>query len=334
MLQTMINDDSITLRKLTAIKQDRMLACEALQRRLRKTVPIYDLCTSLELQSVELPAEMVLNKAHCHVAVRDVADRRRLSGVVFHRYRQPFSAVVVARRFQCVAVIDVWMHYARFLSVEGLVILLDNMTRRDRHLRRTTMEEVRRELERAGSFPGRRKCIQALRLAREHTDSSWETKGRLALMRYGLPCPSVNYPVPVGSRKILLDMAYPEWKIGIEYDGGHHAMQWKEDNKRREKLERQGWRIVKVFVEDLVSEVAEENLAVRVADAIAQVAGKSYPLTSRQTLERLSDGRRWRYGTLQCWIPSSGRDREDDLSEYDRAMEVEAAGQLMAGEPE
>lgn len=311
-----------------------MAVCDALQHRLRRTIPVYDLCTSLELQSVELPPEATLNKAHCHVAVRDVADRRRLSGVVFHRYRRPFATVMVARRFRCVAVIDVWMHYARFLSIEGLVILLDNMTRRDGRMRRTTLEEVRRELERAGSFQGRHKCVRALRLARERTDSSWETKGRLALMRYGLPCPSVNYPVLAESRKMLLDMAYPEWKIGIEYDGGHHAMQWKDDNRRREKLERQGWRIITIFVEDLASESAEEGAARRVADAIEQVTEKPCPLTDRQSLEQLSDGRRWRYKTLQCRVPSLPEaDGESDLAGYDRIMEEESAGQRMSGEP-
>ena len=291
---------SIALRQLTTVKQNRMLACEAMQQRLRTTTPVYDLCTSLELQSVELPSELMLDKAKFHVAIRSHAEKRHLIHTVSHCYGNDFDVVVVARRFRCVSIPDVWMHYARFLSLKELVVLTESLTRRDRRLKKTTLEHLRRTLEQSGRFPGKRKCFQALRLAREDTDSSHETRGRLALMQYGLPCPEVNYPVKLTRTTVLLDMAYPEWRICIEYDGRHHALQWKDDNTRREQLERKGWKVIKLFAEDLSNDSSEERTAHRVAQTIEQVTGKTFPLTPRQTLERLSDGRRWRHNTLQC----------------------------------
>lgn len=51
----------------------------------------------------------------------------------------------------------------------------------------------------------------ALQFMREGTDSSQESRCRIALIRNGLPCPKVNWKVRLNNGKItLLDMAYPE----------------------------------------------------------------------------------------------------------------------------
>ena len=76
---------------------------------------------------------------------------------------------------------------------------------------------------------------RALRLMRENTDSSQETRSRIVLLRYGLPCPEVNYAIRLKgySHVFFADMAYPDLKIIIEYDGRHHASRWLADSKRR-----------------------------------------------------------------------------------------------------
>lgn len=62
----------------------------------------------------------------------------------------------------------------------------------------------------------------ALQFMREGTDSSQESRCRIALIRNGLPCPQVNWKVRLNNGKIvLLDMAYPDIKVAIEYDGRH-----------------------------------------------------------------------------------------------------------------
>ena len=45
------------------------------------------------------------------------------------------------------------------------------------------------------------------------------------------------------------DMAYPDLKIIIEYDGRHHASRWLADSKRREALEDEGWLYIQVTAE-------------------------------------------------------------------------------------
>ena len=57
----------------------------------------------------------------------------------------------------------------------------------------------------------------ALQFMREGTDSSQESRCRIALIRNGLPCPQVNWKVRLNNGKIaLLDMAYPDMKVAIE----------------------------------------------------------------------------------------------------------------------
>ena len=112
--------------------------------------------------------------------------------------------------------------------------------RRDGRLRRTTIEELTAYLDSAREFTeavfeetGRRpnmfrgyaNCRRALRVIQEGTDSSMETRTRLVPLKYGIDAPCVNYKIGVKrlNRAVYLDLAYPEYKICIEFDGGHHA---------------------------------------------------------------------------------------------------------------
>lgn len=102
---------------------------------------------------------------------------------------------------------------------------------------------------------GIRKMQHALQFMREGTDSSQESRCRIALIRNGLPCPKVNWKVRLNNGKIaLLDMAYPDIKVAIEYDGRHHAGQWLADSKRREALEDDGWAYIQVTAENLMND--------------------------------------------------------------------------------
>ena len=142
-------------------------------------------------------------------------------------------------------------------------------------------------------FRGYEKCRRALLLARAGTDSSMETRTHLALLRYGLDCPQVNYPIFVGNgtRPIHLDLAYPEFKICIEYESSHHAGQWLNDARRRQMIEDAGWKYIQVTKLDIGDEAGEEALARRVAERIQEVTGKTVQLTTRQTIRQVSDAR-------------------------------------------
>ena len=145
-------------------------------------------------------------------------------------------------------------------------------------------------------FRGYNKCRRALLLARAGTDSSMETRTRLVLLKYCLNSPQVNYPIFVGNntRPIYLDLAYPEFKICIEYEGSHHAGQWLNDARRRQMIEDAGWKYIQVTKLDIGDEAGEEALARRVAERIQEVTGKTVQLTMRQTTQQISDVRKLR----------------------------------------
>lgn len=135
---------------------------------------------------------------------------------------------------------------------------------------------------------------RALRLMRENTDSSQETRSRIVLLRYGLPCPEVNYAIRLKgySHVFFADMAYPDLKIIIEYDGRHHASRWLADSKRREALEDEGWLYIQVTAENLRDEDSHRELAERVAQRVSLRLGEPVRLCGRMTIAQIADGRR------------------------------------------
>jgi very-short-patch-repair endonuclease len=114
---------------------------------------------------------------------------------------------------------------------------------------------------------------RAARYVREGVDSAMETRLRLLLVLAGLPVPDVNVILrhPDGSWWMRFDPCYPSLKLIIEYDGRHHAEdseQWLHDLKRREALDRMGWRVIVVTMHDYYD--APEEILHRVRDALIE----------------------------------------------------------------
>ncbi len=101
---------------------------------------------------------------------------------------------------------------------------------------------------------GRRQGSARLRLAlsrvRQGSASRPETWTRLTLVDAGLPEPVSDYTVRDASGRFLawVDLAYPQWRIAIEYDGVHHSAgaQRERDVERYAALEAAGWRVIRV----------------------------------------------------------------------------------------
>ncbi len=69
-----------------------------------------------------------------------------------------------------------------------------------------------------------------------------------------LPAPVQQHPVRVNGRSYRLDLAYPEVRVAIEYDGEdwHHTpAQLSRDRARQGDLEADGWRVVRLRWADL-----------------------------------------------------------------------------------
>ena len=94
---------------------------------------------------------------------------------------------------------------------------------------------------------GRRALSRVVGLADARAGSPMETRLRLVLVLRGLPRPEVQFPVLDNARRraVWLDLAYPEYKIGIEYEGADH---WRPERVLRDAgrytwLVDEGWRM-------------------------------------------------------------------------------------------
>lgn len=107
----------------------------------------------------------------------------------------------------------------------------------------------------AAASAGRRVGVGALRLAlprvRTRSASRPETRCRLMLLDAGMPEPQLNWNVcdDRGGFIACVDLAYPELKIAVEYEGEHHVtdfVQWSKDIARHERLVAHGWIVIRV----------------------------------------------------------------------------------------
>jgi hypothetical protein len=120
-----------------------------------------------------------------------------------------------------------------------------------------TLADLRAEVA-AHRGRGARRARTAIALVRVGAESRPETLLRLAIIAAGLPEPEVN-PTAYddrGRRLGRVDLAYPDWRIGIEYDGEYHRTpeQFEKDGARLERFHLAGWRTIHVRSRGLFAE--------------------------------------------------------------------------------
>ncbi|POH72790.1 hypothetical protein [Arthrobacter glacialis] len=117
---------------------------------------------------------------------------------------------------------------------------------------------------------GLRNARLALELIRVGADSPPETLMRLALVDAGLPEPELNVVVrdPAGRPLIWPDGAYRQYRISLQYDGGHHNTpdQYLRDIRRLETSRALGWEEIRVSLDDLRGD--KPAVVRKVADAL------------------------------------------------------------------
>ena len=92
--------------------------------------------------------------------------------------------------------------------------------------------------------------MQVLALADPGAESPRESALRVLLVLAGLPRPTTQFEVRDDDRRFVarLDLAWPELKIGIEYDGAHHRdpAQHSRDLRRHNALRARGWIVIQI----------------------------------------------------------------------------------------
>jgi len=201
----------------------------------------------------------------------------RAAGVTGHRLTVDPSRLRHVRGLPVPEPVEVLIQLAGVLRHDDLVRAGDALIRRTDPL--STVPEITAAVAGAHGRPGVTTLRSAVQWMRARTDSPMETTLRLAIIRAGLPEPSINYCIDIGGgRTAHLDLAYPDRRVAIEYDGDHHRTddrQYHLDGDRLWRIESQGWRIVRVNRSHM-TDAAREAVR-RVAEALTSM-GRNTPL--------------------------------------------------------
>ncbi|WP_458108392.1 hypothetical protein M1D51_02435 [Arthrobacter sp. R3-55] len=212
-----------------------------------------------------------------HLTRSDAAFRPQRRGVKGHRMVLAPSDVRTLQGIPITSPARTWLDLAAVLPFEDLVAAADHFicrqTRSFGHNRvpLCSLEDLKTQVYRHAGMRGIRKARAALELTRVGADSVPETSLRLAIGREFLPEPVLSYVVRDSSGREVAwpDLAFPSFKVAINYDGGHHlgAAQKESDIRREAALAANGWISVVVTVEQ-VRELGYDGVARRIRESL------------------------------------------------------------------
>lgn len=144
--------------------------------------------------------------------------------------------------------VDTWLQLSPLMSLDEAIIMGDGLLRRHNPL--ATEEALRAAVLNWAGRRGSARLAQALPFMRTRTDSARESELRLLVIRAGLPEPIVNYPIHNDYGAVIAhgDLAFPEYKVLLEYDGDQHReeKQYFIDVDRLDGIMEERWRILRV----------------------------------------------------------------------------------------
>lgn len=213
-------------------------------------------------------------RAAIHVTVLDGRPTPRWSGVVVHRARSIW--VAESRGLRLTGPERAWCDAAALVSGRAGGDEADLVAAGDALLARRPAA-ADRIVELAAERGGRRGVALAgrvLPLLDPRSESAMESRLRYELHCRGLPAPAVQHEVRDGRGTFVarVDLAHPEARVAVEYDGDHHRdpSQWRRDLRRRERLDALGWRVVVITANDLLHDPAV--VVARVRRAVTRAA--------------------------------------------------------------
>jgi very-short-patch-repair endonuclease len=126
---------------------------------------------------------------------------------------------------------------------------------------------------------GRRRLREVVALADPLAESAMETRFRLVLVGGGLPRPVSQFPVRTAGGVVVarVDLAYPEVRLALEYDGTHHFDDEfsRRDRRRDLVLDELGWQTMR-FTSDDVLRTPQETVR-RVRNRLAERRARLAP---------------------------------------------------------
>ncbi|OZG63600.1 hypothetical protein BHAP_1787 [Bifidobacterium hapali] len=268
-------DDSTLMQSLAEHQAAMIRRCVDETQRLQRKL-LFGMTTSLALQSIAQPDHCDLDTSLLHTVSRTSAKRVRTvkssSEAHIWKYVNEDACVQISTNVYTLDLLHTWAQLSTHLPLIDLVILGDAiLTRRDAPS--SCLAEFTRNL---GYFRGKQQCRQAAKLVSTRVQSPMETKVRLAASRHGLPKAVTNYTVPdarfSSGIDMTLDLAWPNYRVAVEYDGDHHRTdktQWRRDREKREYLQSHEWIIMSITAANVADDMARAEFALRLARYLA-----------------------------------------------------------------
>ncbi len=200
--------------------------------------------TALALRGVPVPKD---SAGEIHISAHRPAQAPRLAGIVGHRLQPRDEDVGLCADLPTLMAAAAWAQVLPLWRHDDLVIAADRLVTPRQRI--ATIEELKEAAVRARRTSAAMRVLQDVR---EGSESPRETQLRLSMLRAGLPEPVLGLELRDASGRFLarLDMAYPEYRVAIEYDGRQHAQdvaQFERDADRWHDIREEGWELVRVL---------------------------------------------------------------------------------------
>lgn len=149
----------------------------------------------------------------------------------------------------------------RWLVGHQRLVVADALT----HAGLVDVEELRAYFAGKRRLRNLRRGEALLDLVEPKCESPMETRLRLVLHDFGLPRPEPQWEVRDAADFLLgrLDFAYPNAKVGVEYDGAWHWKQRRADDRRRDAIRRLDWTVLVFSADEIFGSPAMTAAAVR-----------------------------------------------------------------------
>ena len=228
--------------------------------------------TAAHLWGVPMPS-WLQNELTIHISRPRHGAAPRRAGVTGHRVVFLPGETTTLKGLSVTTPARTWLDLARLLDEDSLVAAGDalvNANKRSFMPERTALTsiaELRGTVQRHPKMRGVLRARAALDLIRVGADSAPETFLRLRLVHAGLPEPELGYVIvdANGSEVAWPDLAYPEYRVALQYDGGHHfeREQIELDIVRNERTAQAGWIQITITARTLDA-VGQDSVEARV----------------------------------------------------------------------
>jgi hypothetical protein len=161
-------------------------------------------------------------------------------GLVVHAVKLPAVEVTSRLGIRCTTAARTAWDLASWLDPAKAVPVIDDMLGREL----VTNAELASWLREREGSRGWRRAALAFSLADGRAQSPPESVIRVRLIRAGLPRPEPQYPISLpGGITLHPDLAWPKFRVALEYDGAYHAdpSHLELDRRRLNLLVGAGW---------------------------------------------------------------------------------------------